>query len=238
MIIYPAIDIKDGKCVRLKQGEYDTAEKVAENWILASREFKRAGATWVHMVDLDGALVGKPVNREIFIEVANETDLKVQLGGGIRTLVDIKDYLVQGISRIVLGSVALEDSELVKDAIKLFGKDRIAVSIDAKHEFIKISGWTKESEKHYYDFAKEMIDIGVETIIFTDISKDGMMLGPSLEPLEKLVDLKPENLIASGGISNIEDIKNIKDIGVNGAILGKALYEEKIDLEEAINKFC
>lgn len=234
MIILPAIDIKDRTPVRLYQGEFDTVHKVAENALQTAKQFEQAGAEWIHMVDLDGACEGHPVNDDIFIEVAKQTNLKVELGGGIRTLEDIARYIEGGISRVILGSVALHNPALVREAVARYG-DAIAVGIDAKDGMVRGSGWLEASDVHFVDLAKAMGEAGVRTIIYTDISKDGTLSGPSVAHYEQLIAACPEvNIIASGGIRDIDNIKELKVAGLYGAICGKSLYESTLSLEAAL----
>lgn len=238
MIIFPAIDIIDGQCVRLVKGDYATASKVAENPLETAKKFEAAGAEWIHMVDLDGAKAGYPVNTEIYREIAQNTGLKVEVGGGIRTLETIQAYLDLGISRVILGSVALKNPQLVADAVRQFGSDRIVVGIDAKNEMVATEGWLETSEVHYVDLALEMIKAGIRTIIFTDISKDGTLSGVNAEQLKKLADATRGtcNIVASGGVHTIEDIKTCRDLGLYGTIAGKSLYQGTLNLEEAIQE--
>ncbi len=234
MIILPAIDIKDRTPVRLYQGAFDTVHKVADDALATACQFEAAGAEWIHMVDLDGACEGRPVNDDIFIEVAQKTGLKVELGGGIRTMDDIARYLDAGISRLILGSVALHQPELVREAVTRYG-EAIAVGIDAKDGMVRGGGWLEDSDVHFVDLAKAMGEAGVRTIIYTDISKDGTLSGPSLAHYEQLIAACPEvNIIASGGIRDIENIKDLKVTGLYGAICGKSLYEGTLSLEEAL----
>lgn len=234
MIILPAIDIKDRTPVRLYQGEFDTVHKVAENALQTAKQFEQAGAECIHMVDLDGACEGHPVNDDIFIEVAEQTNLKVELGGGIRTLEDIARYIEGGISRVILGSVALHNPALVREAVARYG-DAIAVGIDAKDGMVRGSGWLEASDVHFVDLAKAMGEAGVRTIIYTDISKDGTLSGPSVAHYEQLIAACPEvNIIASGGIRDIDNIKELKVAGLYGAICGKSLYEGTLSLEAAL----
>ncbi len=233
MIILPAIDIKDGKCVRLFKGDFNTVEKVAESYIETALAFQYSGASWIHMVDLDGAKSAKPVNNEIFIDVAKNTKLKVELGGGIRDLDTIEYYISNGISRIILGSIAVKNPQLVKDAVKEYG-DKIAVGIDAYDEMVATEGWLDKSKVHYIDLAKEMALCGVKYIIFTDISRDGTLQGPNIEQLKSLNEAVRCNIIASGGIRDINDIKLCKDNKLYGVICGKSIYKGTLDLKEAV----
>ena len=233
MIIFPAIDIIDGKPVRLFKGDFSTSEQVAENALETAKSFEEAGAQWVHMVDLDGSLQKKRVNFATFIEVASKTNLKVELGGGIRTLEDIEFYAENGISRIILGSVALKNQKLVEEAVSKWG-DLIAVGIDAKDGFAAAEGWTEKSEIHFIDLAKKMEQIGVKTIIYTDISKDGTLAGPNIAQLKELNEAVSCNITASGGVATIDDIKALKDNNLYGAICGKSIYKGTLDLKEAL----
>lgn len=233
MIILPAVDIMGGKPVRLYKGDFSTAGQVAENALDTAKGFESAGAEWIHMVDLDGSLQKKRVNTDIFLSVAENTSLKVELGGGIRTMQDIEFYLSGGISRVILGSVALKDPQLVKEAAGEFG-NKIAVGIDAKNGYAAVEGWTQTSDIYFTELAKKMEQFGVETIIFTDISKDGTLSGPNLAQLEEIDHAISCNIIASGGITNIEDIKALKSLSLYGVICGKSIYSGTLDLKEAL----
>ena len=233
MIIFPAIDIIESKPVRLFKGDFSTAEQVAENALETAREFEECGAEWIHMVDLDGSLKKKRVNSDTFISVAENTSLKVEVGGGIRTLDDIAFYAENGISRVILGSVALKNPALVKESVKEFG-DLIAVGIDAKNGYAATEGWTQSSDVYFIDLAKKMEAVGVKTIIFTDISKDGTLSGPNLEQLCELNDAVSCDITASGGVTDIGDINALKERNLYGAICGKSLYKGTLSLKEAI----
>lgn len=233
MIIFPAIDIIDSKPVRLFKGDFATAEQVAEDALQTAEGFVKAGATWVHMVDLDGSLQKKRVNHLTFVDVANQTSLKVEIGGGIRTLEDIDFYANHNISRVILGSVALKNPELVREAVKEFG-NLIAVGIDAKHGFVATEGWTESSSTHFIDLARQMEDMGVKTIIYTDISKDGTLSGPNIEQLVELNNAVSCDITASGGVTNIDDIIALRNEGLYGAICGKSIYKGTLDLKEAV----
>lgn len=235
MIILPAIDIKDGECVRLRKGEFDTAEKVAANPYDTADSFRQAGAAWIHMVDLDGAKDAKPVNSEIFCKVAVQSGLKVELGGGIRRMDTIEYYLQQGIARIILGSVAVKNPALVKEAVQHFG-GQIAVGIDAKQGMVATEGWLDTSNVNYIEMAKMMEAVGVQTIIYTDISKDGMLSGVNGEQLDAINQAVSCNIIASGGVKAIADIALCKQLGLYGVICGKSIYSGSLDLAEAIAK--
>lgn len=233
MIILPAIDIKDGNCVRLFKGDYNTVEKVAESYMDTARMFMDCGAEWIHMVDLDGAKDASQQNKEIFLDIAKNTSLKVEVGGGIRTLDTVEMYLSGGISRVIIGSAAVKNPQLVKDAVKEYG-DRIAVGIDAKNGYVATEGWLETSDVHFTDLAKAMSDIGVKYIIFTDISKDGTLSGVNAEQLKQINECCSASIIASGGVKTIEDITICKKLGLYGTICGKSIYSGTLDLKEAV----
>ena len=232
MILLPAIDIKDGECVRLRQGDYDTAHKVAQDPLQTAQSFAKSGAEWIHMVDLDGAKAKRPINSEVFLK-ALESGLRVEVGGGIRTLADVEYYLSRGISRVILGSVALYDPLLVRECVKRWG-EQIAVGIDAREGKVAAEGWTKTSEVDYIELSKQMEGIGVKYIIFTDIAKDGMLTGPNLEQLHQLNQAVSCHIIASGGVANLKNVQDLCGLKLYGAICGKSLYSGTLHLEEAI----
>ena len=196
MLILPAIDIKDGNCVRLYKGDYSTAHKVAEDAVETAKAFEEAGAVFMHMVDLDGAKDGVRVNSDLILEVRKNTKLKIEVGGGIRNMESVEYYLENGIDRVILGSAAIKDPDFVKTAVKKYPLN-IAVSIDAKNGFVSAEGWTDTSEINFIELAKQMEDIGVHYIIFTDISKDGMLSGPNLTMLDELKASVKCNIIAN-----------------------------------------
>ncbi|MDW8801165.1 1-(5-phosphoribosyl)-5-[(5-phosphoribosylamino)methylideneamino]imidazole-4-carboxamide isomerase [Clostridium sp. A1-XYC3] len=234
MIIFPAIDLKEGKCVRLYQGEMSSSEIVGEDAVKTALSFKNSGAEYLHMVDLDGAVKGSLQNMDVVLQVVKEVKIPVELGGGIRDLQTIDTIIDKGISRVILGTEALSNPEMVKEAVKKYNK-KIAIGIDAKNELVAVDGWLNVSKVKYIDFAKKIEDIGVQTIIYTDISRDGTLTGPNLEQLSRINSAVSCNIIASGGVKNIESIKELKEIGVYGAIVGKAIYSHNINLEEAIS---
>ena len=240
MIILPAIDIKDGNCVRLFKGDFSTVEKVASDYLETAKGFESAGAEWIHMVDLDGAKEGRPVNSKIYRDVAEKTNLKVEVGGGIRNLETISEYLQMGISRVILGSVALKNPKLVSDAIEKFGSEKIVVGIDAMNGMVATEGWLESSEMNYIDLANKMINVGVKYFIFTDISKDGTLSGVNTERLKGLADAtKGEaNIVASGGVHTMNDIIACKEMGLYGTICGKSIYKGTLNLKEAIEYAC
>ena len=236
MIILPAIDIHKGQCVRLVQGDYATAAKVAADPLETAMQFEADGAEWLHMVDLDGAKEGKPVNTEIYTNVAKRTHLRVELGGGIRSLETIDAYLNMGISRVILGSAALKNPKLVADAVEKFGSEKIVVGIDAKNGMVATEGWLETSDVNYIDLAEKMIEIGVRYFIFTDIAKDGTLSGVNTTQLATLANATRGrcNIIASGGVHTIDDIIACSNLGLYGTICGKSLYQGTLSLKEAI----
>lgn len=233
MIIFPAIDIMDGKPVRLLRGDFATAEQVAEDVLTTAKQFARMDCTWVHMVDLDGSLQKKPVNTDPILQVVEHTPLKVEVGGGIRTMEDIAFYLDRGVDRVILGSVALKNPELVQQAVDAYG-DKIAVGIDAKQGMVATEGWTEDSQMDFIDLAKAMEKMGVATIIYTDIGRDGTLSGPDVQGLDRLNKAVGCNVIASGGVTTITDILVMKDKKMYGTICGKCIYKKTLDLREAV----
>lgn len=233
MIILPAIDLRNKKCVRLYQGDYSKSMVVEESPIKAAMSFENEGAKFIHMVDLDGALSGNVDNIGAILDVVKNINIPIELGGGIRNIKTIDSLIENGIGRVILGTSALNSPELVKEAVKKY-KEKIAVGIDARNEYVAVNGWTKLSEIHYIDFAKQMESIGVKTIIYTDISRDGTLTGPNLEQLSLISKSVTCNIIASGGVKNIDDVKAINKMNLYGVIIGKAIYSRNIKLKEAI----
>ncbi len=235
MRILPAIDLKDGKCVRLQKGDYATAHKVAEDAVETARQFLAAGAELIHMVDLDGAKDGTRANYAVVKRVIAETGAKVELGGGIRTMEDVKHVLSLGVSRVVIGSAAVKHPEFVREACAAYG-EQIAVGVDALSGTVRTEGWLNDSGEDYIAFAKKMESFGVKTIIFTDIDKDGMLDGPNFEQLAALREAVSCGIVASGGVSTIEDVRRLKAAGIDEAIAGKAVYTGALDLAAAIKE--
>lgn len=233
MIVLPAIDIQAGRCVRLARGDFATVHQVADDPLETAACFQKDGAVWLHMVDLDGALQGSRINAPIFLQVAAQSGLKVELGGGIRDMASIEYYLSRGIQRVVLGSAALSDPTLVSDAVRRFG-ERIAVGIDVKNGRVATRGWLDVSDVDEIEMAKRMEEIGVKVIIFTDISRDGMLTGPPAEQLNRLSRAVTCKIVASGGVSSLSDITALRDAGMHGAICGKSLYAGALNLKRAI----
>ena len=234
MIILPAIDIIDQKPVRLYQGDYDKKEVVGDSITDIARAFEKEGAKYLHMVDLDGAKEGRKCNQEIICQTAKKLSIPIEVGGGIRSMDDVDFYIENGVSRVILGTAAIEDKEFLSKAVKKY-KEKIAVGIDCKENKVCTRGWLSDSGTDYIEFAKEMEKAGVRTVIVTDIAKDGTMEGPNVNMLKKLKKHVSMNIVASGGIKSIEHIKELKEAGLYGAITGKAMYSKTLDLKEALN---
>ena len=236
MRIYPAIDIKDGKAVRLVQGKFDEVTVFNDNPAEAAKAWAEAGATYIHIVDLDGARYGKSFIIDVLKEISSKYDIPVQTGGGVRTLDDVTARIEAGADRVIIGTAAVKNPELVKEAVKLYG-DKIAVGVDAKDGMVAIKGWEEVSDVTAVDLCLKMKGFGVKTVIYTDISKDGMMSGPNIESTKELIEKTGMDIIASGGVSQMKDLENVNAINAQGVIIGKALYNGAIKLSEAIDKF-
>lgn len=233
MTIFPAIDLKDGKCVRLRKGDFDTAHQVADSAAETAAAFAAAGAQWVHMVDLDGARDGERKNGAIVSQIAASSGLKVELGGGIRSEADLAAVSAMGVERMVIGSAAVSDPDFVKRAVEKYG-DRIAVGIDCLDSMVRTSGWERDSGLEGVAFARQMEQLGVKYIIYTDIATDGMLSGPSFAQLKKLSGAVSCQITASGGVTTLDDVKRLRDMGLYGTIIGKAYYAGTIDLARAV----
>ncbi|HHW22249.1 MAG TPA: 1-(5-phosphoribosyl)-5-[(5-phosphoribosylamino)methylideneamino]imidazole-4-carboxamide isomerase [Clostridiaceae bacterium] len=232
MTVFPAIDIINGKCVRLKQGQYDKITIFSDDPVSMALQFQKAGAKFVHVVDLDGAR-GDGSNRDIIGTIAKSLDIPVQTGGGIRTMEDIDEVLGLGITRVILGTSAVKNPHLVADAVKKYG-DRIVVGIDAKDGYVAIEGWEKTSSVKALELAEKMESMGVSTIIYTDINTDGMLAGPNIFAMKEMVSAVGMDVIASGGVSSLKDIRKLKETGVAGVIVGKAIYTGDVELKQAL----
>lgn len=236
-IIYPAIDLKDSQAVRLQQGDMDKSTVYGADPTKIAKGFESDGAKWIHVVDLNGAFTGQSENLEAIKSIVDSANIPVQVGGGIRTMETIKIMLDDiGVQRIILGTVAAKNSQLVKEAVKKYG-ERTAVGIDAKDGYVAVNGWAEKSTILAVDLAKEMKNVGVKTIIYTDISKDGMMEGPNIEQTKGIATIGDIDVILSGGIATIQDILDAKAANFAGAITGKAIYTGAIELKEVI-KLC
>lgn len=229
MLIYPAIDIKNGKCVMLTQGKFDKEKIYYDNPEEVAKIWEEKGAKILHIVDLDGALEGESRNFETIKKIIEAVKIPIQLGGGIRSLETIKTLIDIGVNRVIIGTKAVQDEEMLKEAVEIY-KEKIVVAIDAKDGYVAVDGWTKTSTVDALEFAKKIGSIGAKTIIYTDIARDGMLKGPNFEAIKKMNESVVIDVIASGGVSSEEDLKKLQEIGVAGAIVGKALYEGKIDL--------
>ncbi|TFE03876.1 1-(5-phosphoribosyl)-5-[(5-phosphoribosylamino)methylideneamino]imidazole-4-carboxamide isomerase [Jeotgalibacillus salarius] len=236
--VYPAIDMRGGKCVRLTQGDYAQETIYGDSPFDMAKQFVDEGAEWIHMVDLDGAKDGKRVN-DVFVErVVKELPARVQVGGGIRTEEDVVHYLDQGVDRVIIGSLAVTNPALVKEWLKKYGS-RIAIGLDAKDGFVATHGWIETSELKAVDLGKELAEAGAETFIFTDIATDGMLSGPNVDAVVELAECTGAEVIASGGVSSLEDLRTLQavsGIGVAGAIVGKAIYTNKFTVKQAIEE--
>ncbi len=234
MYLYPAIDIRNKQVVRLTQGDYDKMEVYSNRPYVQAQEFIKAGASHLHVVDLDGAKDGELTNFETIKEIVSLGKLFVEVGGGIRNEERIKAYLDLGVNRVILGTIAIENINFVKEMVNKYGS-KIAVGVDASNGFVAIHGWKTITDKKSVDFCQELRDIGVETVIYTDISKDGALSGTNIDIYKELSNVKGLNIIASGGITYYDELETLKANGTYGAILGKALYAGKIDLAKAID---
>lgn len=235
MIIFPAIDLKDGNCVRLYKGDMNAATVFSNSPAEQAKQFEVDGAEWIHIVDLNGAFAGKPVNFDAVKNIISAVKVPLQLGGGIRDIETIEQWLSAGISRVILGTVALKNPQLVKDACKKF-PGKIAVGIDGKNGFVATEGWAEDSEISVIELAKKFEDAGVACIIFTEITRDGAMQGADVSATKKLAESVKIPVIASGGVSNLQDLHDIKALeaaGVMGVISGRAIYEKAFTIAEA-----
>jgi phosphoribosylformimino-5-aminoimidazole carboxamide ribotide isomerase len=235
MILYPAIDLKDGQCVRLLKGDMDKTTVFNDDPAAQARAFEDAGCEWLHMVDLNGAFAGEPVNAAAVEAILSAITIPAQLGGGIRDLGTIEMWLSKGLARAILGTVAVENPDLVREAARVF-PGQIAVGIDARKGMVATKGWAEETEVRVTDLARRFEDAGVAAIIYTDIDRDGAMQGPNVAATAALANAVSIPVIASGGVSSLNDLRALKDCGapLNGAISGRALYDGKIDLAEAV----
>ena len=235
MIILPAIDIKDGQCVRLYHGDYAQVSTYDADPVKVAQRWQSAGASWLHVVDLDGAAVGRPVNIEVIRKMRDKTSLHIELGGGMRSLKHIGQMLDAGIDRVILGTVAITDRALLEEALARWG-ERTAVGLDARNGQVAISGWRETSQVQATSLATELGEIGVQRFIYTDITRDGALKGPNLDALREIQQVISCSLIASGGVSSIDDLRSIAALGIEGAIVGKALYTGDVDLATVIQE--
>lgn len=234
MIVYPAIDIRGGQAVRLVEGDYDQETVYDADPVDAALRWANAGAAWIHIVDLDGARDGVRTNAGAIARIREAVPQKLELGGGLRSLDDVKAVADLGIDRMVIGSAAISDPGLVTDAVKHFG-ERIAVGLDARDGKLAAQGWIDQTDVDAIDAARRFAGVGVQHAIFTDIRRDGKMQGPNLEALQEMVDQAPMNVIASGGISSLDDVRHVRELGAAGVIIGAALYKNAFELADALS---
>jgi phosphoribosylformimino-5-aminoimidazole carboxamide ribotide isomerase len=233
VILYPAIDLKEGSCVRLRQGDMAQATLFNRDPADQARRFAGAGAKWLHLVDLDGAFAGKPMNRAAVEAILAAVDIPCQLGGGIRDAATIEGWLAAGIARVILGTAALKNPDLVREACRRH-PGRVAVGIDARAGKVAVEGWAETSELAALDLARRFADAGVAAIIFTDVDRDGLLGGANVEATAALAGALPIPVIASGGVAGLADLAALKAAGVAGAIIGRALYDGRLDLGAAL----
>lgn len=219
--------------MRLSKGDYGTAKEYSDHPVSVARSFLSAGAECVHIVDLDGARDGCAANAELIGEIVKSTSMFAEVGGGVRSIERIEKYLNCGVGRVILGTAAVKDPDLVKEAVRLFG-DRIAVGVDVKDGFVAVSGWLEKAAERGVEFVKKMRDFGVKTVIYTDVSRDGMLAGTNMDAYRELSEIIGIDVVASGGITTTDEIRELSEMNVSGAILGKALYEGRLDLSEAL----
>jgi phosphoribosylformimino-5-aminoimidazole carboxamide ribotide isomerase len=240
MNIYPAIDIRGGKCVRLIQGDFSRETVYLDDPIVAAKKWQNQGAKWIHVVDLDGAKSGIPGNVNVIKKIREAVNVNIQVGGGIRDANTVENYLNSGIDRIIFGSSAVKNITLIKDTIDKYGTDKVAVGVDTRQNEVAIHGWTETSNIIIEEMLDQLKTIGVKTIIYTDISRDGMMKGPSISGIEKVLSFADFFVIASGGISSMVDLEQLAQYeqkGLDGAIIGKALYNGALDLKAVLEQF-
>tara|TARA_B110000014_G_C20073348_1_gene560028 strand:- start:302 stop:1015 length:714 start_codon:yes stop_codon:yes gene_type:complete len=234
MNLIPAIDILNGKCVRLKQGDYDQQTIFSDDPVEFAVKWSDAGADWIHIIDLDGARDGKLINNEAITNIVNVTNCSIQTGGGIRTYDDFKQRIEMGVNRVIVSTAAINDKDLLNSLVSTFSEELI-VSIDARNGLVQINGWKEQTNLDAFDYIQELASQGVKRIIYTDIERDGTNEGVNFDNIEKIVNNSHIPIIAAGGISSIEDLRTLQSSGVEGAIIGRALFDGVIDLEEAIN---
>lgn len=236
--IYPAIDMREGKCVRLLQGDYDKETVYGDSPFEMAKKFVDQGAAWIHMVDLDGAKDGMRINDRYVLEAAQKLPAKVQVGGGIRSEQDVIHYLENGVDRVIIGSMAVSNPDLVLELVRTYGS-KIAVGLDAKDGYVAVHGWLETSQIKAVELGKRLAEGGVETFIFTDIATDGMLSGPNIEAAVELAKATGKQVIASGGVRSLSDLQALKayeNEGVSGAIVGKAIYTGQFSLQEALEE--
>ncbi|BBF42264.1 phosphoribosylformimino-5-aminoimidazole carboxamide ribotide isomerase [Lachnospiraceae bacterium KM106-2] len=237
MRLFPVLDIKGGNCVRMQQGQVMDMEVLSHFPGRIARKFEEMGASYIHVVDVDGAILGRGVNDDCIREIVDSVSIPVQVGGGIRSIKDIENKLNLGVSRVIIGTLAVQNPAFVKDAITTFGADKIVVGIDAKNGMVAIEGWEKMSTYNAISLAKKMCEVGARTIVYTDILKGGMLAGPSTDYAKEIKRETGLEVIISGGVSSMKDLEIISGEDLNGVLIGKAIYDHKIDLKNAIELF-
>jgi phosphoribosylformimino-5-aminoimidazole carboxamide ribotide isomerase len=236
MTIIPAIDIIDGKCVRLTKGNYEQKKIYNDNPAEVAKQFEAVGVTRLHLVDLDGAKAGKVVNLSVLEKIASTTKLHIDFGGGVKAINDVEDIFNAGALMVTIGSLAVKQTNVVKEWILKYGAHKFFIGADVLDEKIKISGWLEDTGINIFDFIANWVNIGAVNIFCTDISKDGVLQGPSIDLYKKIIASQPHiQLVASGGVSNVEDVKHLKQIGCGGVIIGKAIYEGRITMDQLVN---
>jgi len=238
MLIFPAIDLKSGRCVRLLRGEADSETVYSDDPVSVAQSFANAGAEWLHVVDLDAAFTGNSSNRQVIEDIVTNVGIAVQVGGGMRTENDVESMLNSGVRRVIIGTAAVENPQLARSVIEKHGAEAIAIGLDARDGHLATRGWTDVSEIDATEFARQLAGLGARWVIYTDIGRDGTLLGPNLEATRRLASASGLNVIASGGVSSLDDLRRIRELapfGVAGAIIGKALYEGKFTLTEALD---
>ncbi|GGJ66791.1 1-(5-phosphoribosyl)-5-[(5-phosphoribosylamino)methylideneamino]imidazole-4-carboxamide isomerase [Virgibacillus salexigens] len=233
MILFPAIDIKNGKCVRLTQGNYRKEKIYSDSPVSVAKQWEEQGAAYLHLVDLDGAKSGLSINADLIKEIAKQTNIPIQIGGGIRSITVMEDYLNAGVDQVILGTAAVKDKQFLETAVKNY-PTQTAVSIDARNGFVATNGWTETSKVEATEIVGNLEDLGLQTLIYTDILKDGMLQGPNLEELENVNNSTSMNIIASGGVTTLDDIVQLNQKQLYGAIIGKALYDGSLSLKQGL----
>tara|TARA_Y100001934_G_scaffold129113_1_gene156741 strand:+ start:10658 stop:11374 length:717 start_codon:yes stop_codon:yes gene_type:complete len=235
MEVIPAIDILDGKCVRLFQGDYDKETVFSDYPIDIAKRWESYGAQRLHLIDLDGAKNGKPMNQSTIVEISQSVDIPIQVGGGIRDFRTVEKYIQDGIDRVIVGTAAVRDPDLISKTIEIFGEESVMVSIDAKDGVVAVDGWIKSSKISVFDLMDDIVDTGLKRFMYTDISRDGTLSEPNYGSIEDILEYSPMKMLAAGGISSIDDLNKLKIIGVEGAIVGRAIYTGDIVLSEVFD---
>ena len=240
MIFYPAIDIRHGQCIRLQKGELSKIKVYNQDPVNQATQFSNMGCEWIHIVDIDGAFNGTPCNQKVIFEIKKKTKCNVQVGGGVRSIKIIEEFFLNSIDRVILGTIAKNDPQFVIEACKKF-PGKIVVGIDSKDNMVAVEGWSKTSSITTIELARRYEGVGVSSIIFTDINKDGLLKGMNFKQIVNLLDSTKINVIASGGVSSLEDLEKLKNLGkenLEGVISGKAIYEGKFNVQDAIKTLC